>query len=545
MKNFLSTLLCFCLATNMFSQTFSNTTVAAYDTWNSVNAYTGFTRTIVVSGLPNPLSAAGTVLKQVNLKLGTNTNKGNLSTFYARLVSPTGTIIQLFGPFTNTITDQWIDIKLRDHSSLERIKDYASTVTQNYWPFNIGYYKTDVSDAFSAVNGENPNGNWTLQIAENTSTEVSFEKVELIFGAPTILTDVTGSSTNDACSGAICISTSSGVVVGNNNGYAASDANYPGNLVSGCDWNANNNNSAWFYYTAAATSAYITVSGMSGGGSANMQLVVLDKNNDCAGAPSVPNGGCADDESKNNGSYLTTNGGGVGTAGQVYFNGITANCEFNLTGLTVGKSYFLYIDGNSGANSPFYIEIASGATASCTYLLPVTLLNFSGEKQQNNNKLFWKTETEINNDYFELERSYDAINFEKIAEINGAGNSNNTLSYDELDFGYNRSKLISYYRLKQVDFDGKNSYSNIVALENDTKLNDILIYPNPATNFLNITNVNDELTVYQIYSVEGKLITTGEFISTQKIDLNEYPSGTYLITTISKDKVYQQKFLKQ
>lgn len=547
MKTILTLSLVLCLVNNAFSQTFSNTTVAACDAWDSGNNYTGFTKNIVVSGLANPLSSAGTVLRQVNLQLGTSACKSNLSTYYARLVSPSGTIIQLFGPYTSSTTSQWMNIKFRDDVSLERVRDYSSSVKSGYYPFDIGYYRTDVAGAFSTVNGENPNGTWVLQIAEATSSEVSFQRVELIFGSSIVVNDVTGSSANNDCSGVTCID-GTRVIRGSNNGYTVTDPNYPGNTVSGCSWNGANNNSSWFEFTANSTTAYLTVSGMfSDDGtptSSDVQPIVVTRDGtDCSsGVFSVPNGGCPDDETRNNMSYLSSNGGGS-SAGNVYFNGITANAEFNLSGLTVGNIYYLYIDGNGGASSDFYIEVTSGAATCST--LPITLLYFSGEKENNNNKLLWSTATEINNNYFELERSYDALNFEKIAEIDGAGNSSNILNYYQFDYSFDRSKLVNYYRLKQIDFDGQFSYSNIVALENDTKIGEILIYPNPANDFLNLTHNNDELTVYQIYSVEGKLIHEGEFMSTHQIDLNQYNSGTYLIKLISKNKVYQQKFIKQ
>lgn len=547
MKTIVTLLLVLCLANKAFPQTFSNTTVAACNTWDSGNNYTGFTRNITVSGLSNPLATTGTVLRQVNIQLGTSACKGNLSTYYARLVSPSGTIIQLFGPFTSSGTSQWINIKFRDDASLERVSDYSSSVKSGYFPFDIGYFRTDVVDAFSTVNGENPNGTWVLQIAENTTSEVSFERVELIFGSPIVVNDVTGSSANNDCSGVTCMD-GTRVIRGTNNGYTATDPNYPGNTVSGCSWNGNNNNSAWFEFTANATSAYLTVSGMfSDDGtpsSSDVQPIVVSRSGtDCSsGTFSVPTGGCPDDETRNNMSYLSSNGGGT-SSGNVYFNGITANAEFNLSGLTTGNTYYLYIDGNGGASSSFYIELVSGAAACSS--LPVTLLNFSGENENNNNKLLWTTATEINNDYFELERSYDAINFEKISEVDGAGNSSNILNYYQIDYSFNRTNPVSYYRLKQVDFDGQFSYSNIVALQNDTKMGEILIYPNPANNYLNLTHSNDELTVFQIYSIEGKLISQGDFKSSHQIDLNFFSSGTYLIKLISQNIVHQQKFIKQ
>lgn len=78
----------------------------------------------------------------------------------------------------------------------------------------------------------------------------------------------------------------------------------------------------------------------------------------------MPNGGCPDDQPTNNNSYSNIlpdpNTGGVSPS-NIYFNGITDNCEFNLSGLTPGNTYFLYVDGNGGLSSDFYIEVELGA----------------------------------------------------------------------------------------------------------------------------------------------------------------------------------------
>lgn len=344
--------------------TFSNTTVAACDAWNSSNVFGTFTRTVSVSGLPATLgSGAGlSVLRQINVQLGNASCKGNLSSYSFRLTSPAGTDYYFINGLTSTISNTWLNGHFRDHAALERIRDYSNTVQQNYHPYSIGYYRVDTAGSFSLFNGENPNGTWTFSIKENTVTEVSFERIDLVFGPPIITQDLTSFPANNECSGASCFDLT-GVTIGTNNGYSATDPNYPGGTIGGCSWNGANNNSAWFSFTASASSAYITISGMmntAGSGSGDMQPIVLQAPSTCTPPTIVPAGGCPDDESVNNRAYLSSSGGGTATAGNVYFNGITANCEFNLSGLTPGQRYFLYVDGNSGASSSFYIEGLSG-----------------------------------------------------------------------------------------------------------------------------------------------------------------------------------------
>jgi ABC-type molybdate transport system substrate-binding protein len=95
------------------------------------------------------------------------------------------------------------------------------------------------------------------------------------------------------------------------------------------------------------------------------------------------------------------------------------------------------------------------------------------------NNLSWITQSELNTDYFILERSKDGQNFEELTKIKAAGNSSALLRYTSSD--YYPFETITYYRLKQVDNDGKFSYSKIISLLG-SRLNFALVkhYPNPA-----------------------------------------------------------------
>lgn len=355
-------------------QTFSNTTTTACSDDISGAASGGYVdfRNIVVSGLPTQLLCTATVLKQVNIKMGSAACKGNLTTYKARLKAPDGTVIQLFGNtaagapgFTTSGTSMWMDIKLRDDEALERVSDYTNAVQSGYFPYSIGYYRTTVPDAFTSLNGINPNGTWVLQIAENTTSEISFQKIDLIFGSKIKMLNITTcSGDNNFCSGSTCMGGSSIIRV-NNDGYSQNDPQYMGNTVSSCSWNGANNNSAWLHFYAASTTAKITISGMkaaASSGSADQQAIVLQAPASCSTVPSVvPTGGCPEDITRNNSVYLTANGGGTSASSNIYSNGITANCDFNLSGLTIGEKYYLYIDGNGGAASFLYVEMVSGA----------------------------------------------------------------------------------------------------------------------------------------------------------------------------------------
>lgn len=512
------------------AQTFSNTTAAACGTWDSGNLYTGFQRTIAVTGVPSPLAPAGSVLRQVNLQLGTAACKGNLTTYYARIISPAGTIIQLFGPFTTTGTSQWLNIKFRDDIALERVRDYSTTTQQGYHPWSVGYYRTDVADAFTTVYGEDPNGNWTFQLAEATSSEISFERVELVFGPPIVVNDVTASTSNDFCAGATCLDGLS-VIRGTNNTYPPLDPNYPGDAVGGCAWNGANNNSGWYRFIASGTTAYITVSGMmntAGTTTADMQLVVVRATNPlCSGPPTVvPGGGCPDPPTtgNNNTSYADPNGG-VGTTAGIYLNGITANSEFNLSGLVSGQSYYLIIDGNGGLSSTFYIEMPTGGS-NCEILLPVTWTEFNVECRGGDRLVTWGVASQLDNDHFAVERSMDGYTWTTVEVVAGHGSSQAAWTYQVVDnvMDLPDPPPMLYYRIKQVDGSGAYSYSGVQ--ESGCA---ITIHPNPASDHIIVTLpfAGAEL---ELLDVTGRMVrsvrTSG---SMARVDIPDLASGHYTL----------------
>jgi hypothetical protein len=112
-------------------------------------------------------------------------------------------------------------------------------------------------------------------------------------------------------------------------------------------------------------------------------------------------------------------------------------------------------------------------TITLTTSLPIELMEFNGKENGVNNLLYWNTASEQNNNYFTLERTADGENWINVATINGAGNSQEVLSYSYLDSDYERGK-VNYYRLSQTDFDGNSETFNIISIDN-TLNNRILV----------------------------------------------------------------------
>jgi hypothetical protein len=164
--------------------------------------------------------------------------------------------------------------------------------------------------------------------------------------------------------------------------------------------------------------------------------------------------------------------------------------------LNVGDVYILVIDNYSGSSSPFDMDLtlSGGLDLDCSQL-PVELLSFTGYNNETENILNWTTTTEINNDHFDIEKSLNGVTFQKIGEVEGNGNSYVNINYSFVDA--NPTSGTTYYRLKQVDFNGAFEYSNTLAIRS-VGIADVAIFPNPTAGKLNFNFVSKEAGDYQI-----------------------------------------------
>ena len=159
--------------------------------------------------------------------------------------------------------------------------------------------------------------------------------------------------------------------------------------------------------------------------------------------------------------------------------------------------------------------------------LPVTLINFAARAEGSKTLLSWQTATEINNDRFEIERSNNGITFSKIGQVAGAGNSSILLSYQYYD--ENPLKGNNYYRLRQVDIDGRFNYSptRLVNFKGNTYF---VILNNPTSGTPIIVKTTETNATLSIFDESGKKIKdlqmTGNSIS---ITVDPLSNGIYLL----------------
>ncbi len=171
-------------------------------------------------------------------------------------------------------------------------------------------------------------------------------------------------------------------------------------------------------------------------------------------------------------------------------------------------------------------------------VLPIQLLSFTAQLHNTSVELSWITSSETNNDYFEVERSKDNLEWKKIGTVDGAGTSNTYNFYSLRD--EQAQAGANYYRLKQVDYNGRASFSNAVIIVLDYGFEDISIYPNPSKDFVNILLNNIELYHVGFYNSCGKEVHINHSILGNRIslDLSNEIEGIYIVRLSSESKVH-------
>lgn len=197
-----------------------------------------------------------------------------------------------------------------------------------------------------------------------------------------------------------------------------------------------------------------------------------------------------------------------------------------------------------------------GTSADCS-TLPVTLVDFSGERQPGKNILTWKTRTEQNNKGFEIERSADGVNFTSLGFVGTKGaNGNSTASLTYTFDDLKPFKTTSYYRLKQVDKDGRPAISPVVMLKGSRveALQISNLYPNPAKSFIKmlIASPASNKVSLIITDLAGRRVlqqTTQLATGDNMVELNiaTLAQGSYMIKAICANgcETAIQKFVKQ
>lgn len=179
--------------------------------------------------------------------------------------------------------------------------------------------------------------------------------------------------------------------------------------------------------------------------------------------------------------------------------------------------------------------------------LPEVLLNFDAIFDNTKVELTWSSDTENNNNFFVIEKSKDAMNFEPLTSIKGFGNSSNIMSYFDVD--YTPYEGISFYRLTQIDKKGNVLSSRLVSINNkisetNLSMNQTALYDNPAAL---LGNENKEVLVV-LRNEKGEesyskvvIDETYHVLSSDKS--SKLDNGIYTVVACSDNRLYSQKLV--
>ncbi|PHN02566.1 T9SS type A sorting domain-containing protein [Flavilitoribacter nigricans] len=194
-----------------------------------------------------------------------------------------------------------------------------------------------------------------------------------------------------------------------------------------------------------------------------------------------------------------------------------------------------FVQSRSGIAGVGVIGVQSGAA------LPVEMLFFRVAPVGEMAALNWATASEINAERFDVEHSTNGFSFLKIGEVQAVGFSTVERQYDFLH--EQPAPGVNYYRLRQVDLDGSFAYSEIRAahFQQVEKVTSLLLYPNPATDLLNVVYNGAGDYRLRVFDENGRLVLSGEKVST--LDVSVLPAGVYALLATSNQGTIYRKFV--
>lgn len=200
---------------------------------------------------------------------------------------------------------------------------------------------------------------------------------------------------------------------------------------------------------------------------------------------------------------------------------------------------------NSSAGITDFSPFTLGSTGTANPL-PVELIAFDAICEDGNVTMHWSTASEHNNAYFTIERSLDAVDWENMVTSAGAGNSTQLLQYNWIDAEPIRAPR--YYQLKQTDFDGAFTYSEMVYVKDcSIAENSLTILPNPASEYVQLSLSSGKITHFQVMDSRGQVVAEQSFkeqTSFYDLAISSFQPGVYLVHVSTETGSFVEKFVK-
>lgn len=235
---------------------------------------------------------------------------------------------------------------------------------------------------------------------------------------------------------------------------------------------------------------------------------------------------------------------GGSTSQQAFYVEINGNDNTDYTTTFYGPGA---VNGGS-VNSYSYVEVAN-------FVLPVKFTSFTVNKKADNGLLNWTVANETASvDHYEIERSLDGTVFNKINAFPKTNSLNNNNNYNYIDKNISTVKGngIIYYRIKQIDIDGRFVYSEIRILKNSDKNLIINVYPNPVkeNTVLEIDAPTNAAVRFSLLTSNGNTLQTSTIqavkgINTKQISMSNYPNGIYLLKVVMGTNIQTIKIIKE
>ncbi len=326
----------------------------------------------------------------------------------------------------------------------------------------------------------------------------------------------------------------------------SSNSTGPGIAAEGCTGTVcpagGENHSNWFTFTVQTS------------GTLNFQITPSTGTDDYDYALFGPNVSCgslgAPIRCSDSGLTGTT---GLSAAAADVSEDVTGDKFTSTLNVTAGQTYILMIDEWTPTGAGYALSFSGTASLDCT-VLPVELVDFKANyiPEIEAVDIYWNTLSEINNDYFTLEKSYDGVQFQEVTKIDGAG----TTLKENMYFVNDKENQIGviYYRVKQTDYNGDTKYSRIVSTTIAPELLDeVYVYPNPTTGNASITfnSQVEEKGTLSILNAKGDVIEKREIQLIKGADNNfviptaKYENGIYMIVVNTPSKTLTGKITKE
>ncbi|UII34069.1 T9SS type A sorting domain-containing protein [Fulvivirga ulvae] len=235
-------------------------------------------------------------------------------------------------------------------------------------------------------------------------------------------------------------------------------------------------------------------------------------------------------------SNMDIDGGGIVTVTNDLLNDYGASIDIPDGTLVVGGTI---TDNNNGINA----TCSDGCCGNCG-ALPVTVIAMEYRLVNNHVVLEWKTASELNNDYFTIEKSIDGKSFVNVGVVDGAGTSYMATEYQWKD----KIQLqdITYYRLKQTDFDGSYSYQKVIKADGGQASSELRIMPNPIAQegSIYVYGVGEESATWQIQTIKGQVLNEGvSFGQPAVVSTSGLGEGVYILDFQSGRQQKQVKII--